>query len=418
MALINTVLQTRPGRQDACWRCSLPVCSSPQRLSRPSDCRHACPCPAAYLAQQPAGSTAARAEYQASHASWAQWALLVMAATLAGATLLQGMLNVLWRAASRTKPLPDLLLSPVPQQVLCSFMAMPASAAAALLLTQAGPGWVNPTIGALAALAVLAYLGLVAAVALPVARHQKQLGLRYYAKGGSGKAGGQEAGGEEDLKRGLQRGPLSSDVEAGVWGQEEVQAVRVGQWSAADEVQQAELRVQYQGGWGCCCWCCWPLLVWMVVFQRLVQLGLQSCACMLRKQSICAPPAGVPAAVPARCRGHAPGRSAAQQHKAVGCHQRCEHQLQSCCTAGAAAPVATCLLTRLLLCLYADGIPYGVFGVLQQVWRGTAGAADRRDGKEVSSSGDAVAKPEPAACPLASAAARRTCPGALCHRGA
>jgi hypothetical protein len=231
----------------AAWQCALWLVTGKPLATLLS--YSAPPCPAAYMAQQPAGSTTARADYHASQASWAQWALLVMAATLTGTTLLQGTLNVLWRAASRTKPLPALLLSPVPQQLLGSFMAMPASAAAALLLTQAGPGWLSPISGALAALAVLAYLGLVAAVALPVARHQKQLGLRYYAKAGCGKAGRQEAGGEEDLKRGLQRGPLSSDVEGGAGWQEKVQAVRVGQWSAADEVQQAELRMQYQGGW-------------------------------------------------------------------------------------------------------------------------------------------------------------------------
>jgi hypothetical protein len=107
-------------------------------------------------------------------------------------------------------------------------------------------------------------------------------------------------------------------------------------------------------------------------------------------------------------------RGVAQQHRAAGCHQSSEHKLHPAVLLVLVLPVATCLLTCLLLCRCADGIPYGVFGVLQQVWRGIASGADRRDGEEVRgwSSLVAVAKPGPAACPCAAAAARPMCVGA------
>jgi hypothetical protein len=117
--------------------------------------------------------------------------VLMMGVLMAGVLALHSLALLVWQALRWTRqyPLPYFLVYPVPEVLLANVLVLPlAMASAALLVLPAGAH--ARALGAAGMLALLAYLVLVAAVLLALARRQKQLGLSYIRLGRSAAAAG------------------------------------------------------------------------------------------------------------------------------------------------------------------------------------------------------------------------------------
>jgi hypothetical protein len=128
-------------------------------------------------------------------AKLAAWLVYMMGVLMAGVLALHFLALLVWQALRWTRqyPLPYFLVYPVPEVLLANVLVLPlAMASAALLVLPAGAH--ARALGAAGMLALLAYLVLVAAVLLALARRQKQLGLSYIKLGRSAAAAGDRVG--------------------------------------------------------------------------------------------------------------------------------------------------------------------------------------------------------------------------------
>jgi hypothetical protein len=203
-------------------------------------------------------------------AKLAAWLLYMMGVLMAGVLALHFLALLVWQALSWTRqyPLPYFLVFPVPEVLLANVLVLPlAMAATALLVLPAGAH--ARALGAAGMLALLAYLLLVAAVLLALARRQKQLGLSYIKLGRSTAAAGDRIGQSASCwpQRGSKASVLNSkspfQTPASKAADKLAPAARMllqfspphshGYWERADVALQQELRRCYQRecGFGC-----------------------------------------------------------------------------------------------------------------------------------------------------------------------
>jgi hypothetical protein len=136
-----------------------------------------------------------------------------------------------WKAlpCTRARPVPEFLLFPVPELALANLMVLPLAMAATVLVMQtASP--MHQMLGAICMLALLAYLGLVAAILVAVLAKKEMLGLNYV---------------ELDRRQGNINGVPSPAPDSAVLRFAPPHAN--GFWERAPLRLQRELRLAYQG---------------------------------------------------------------------------------------------------------------------------------------------------------------------------
>ncbi len=106
--------------------------------------------------------------------------VFIMGLTMLGLLVLHLVALWVWKAlpCTRAKPVPEFLLFPVPELTLANLMVLPMAMASTLLLMQTESPR-HQALGAVCALVILAYLGLVAAVLMAVSAKKELLGLKY-----------------------------------------------------------------------------------------------------------------------------------------------------------------------------------------------------------------------------------------------
>ena len=117
---------------------------------------------------------------KAANVAWASSMMLAMGLAALGALAAHGLAIALWRTLRWTKsrPLPDFLVWPVPELLLANLLVLPLAMASTLLLMQVNSAG-RLALGCLGMALLLAYLLLVAAVLLGVSAKRQLLGLRY-----------------------------------------------------------------------------------------------------------------------------------------------------------------------------------------------------------------------------------------------